>query len=105
VLSVEPVASRTFTASDVLQLASRFFWRTRDGDALTATTAIKAGERIIRRSEKTITGAAGSTREREVTWQTNLGLQDIAPGVYHVEVIARLRGGTMARQAVPIVIR
>jgi VWFA-related protein len=105
VLLVEPTASRTFTASDVLQLASRFFWRARDGDALTVTAAIKAGERIIRRTEKTITGAAGSTREREATWQTNLVLQDIGPGDYHVEVIARLRGGTMARQAVPIVMR
>lgn len=101
---VEPTTSRTFTASDVLQLAARFFWRSRDGDALTVTTAVKAGERIIRRTEKTITGAAGSTREREATWHTNLVLQDIAPGDYHVEVIARLRG-TMARQAVPIVIR
>ncbi len=105
VLLVEPTASRTFIASDVLQLASRFFWRARDGDALTVTAAIKAGERTIRRTEKTITGAAGSTREREATWQTNLVLQDVAPGDYHVEVIARLRGGTMARQAVPIVMR
>jgi hypothetical protein len=43
--------------------------------------------------------------EREAASHANLGLQDIAPGDYQVEVMARLRGGTTARQAVPIVVR
>ena len=105
VLPFEPTASRTFAESDVLQLAARFFWRARDGDTLSVTAAIRDGERTIRRAEQTIQGAAGTTGEREAAWQADLALHDITPGSYQLEVVARLRGGTMARQAFPIVLR
>jgi VWFA-related protein len=105
VLPFEPTASRTFKTSDAIQLAARLFWRARDGDALTVAAAIRAGERVVRRTEQTIKGATGLLREREAVWQTDLTLQDIPAGAYQVEVVSRLRGGTTARQAVPIVIR
>ena len=102
VLPLEPTASRTFKSADALQLAARLFWRARDGDLVTVTTAIRDGERVIRRGEQTIKGEPGSVRDREARWRTDLSLQDLTPGAYQLEVVARLRGGTIARQAVPI---
>jgi hypothetical protein len=105
VLPFEPTATRTFKSAEVLQLAARMFWRARDGDQVTVTTAIKDGERVIRRSEQVVKGAPGVVREREATWRADLALQAVPPGSYQVEVVARLRSGTVARQAVPITIQ
>lgn len=105
VVPVEPTASRTFAATEVLRLAARFFWRARDGEALTVATAIRAGAQVVRRTEQTIRGATGMVREREAEWQTDVALQGLPAGAYQLEVSARLRGGTTARQAVPIVVR
>jgi VWFA-related protein len=102
VLPFEPTASRTFKSDDVLQLAARLFWRARDGEQVTVTTAIRDGERTIRRSEQAVKGAPGPVRDREATWRADLALQGIPPGSYQLEMAARLRGGTMARQALPI---
>jgi VWFA-related protein len=105
VLPFEPTASRTFKSDDVLQLAARLFWRARDGDLVTVTVAIKDGERVIRRSEQAVKGAPGVVRDREATWRADLALQGVPLGSYQLEVVARLRGGTTARQAVPISIQ
>jgi hypothetical protein len=56
------------------------FWRARDGDQVTVTTAIKDGERVIRRSEQVVKGAPGVVREREATWRADLALQAVPPG-------------------------
>jgi hypothetical protein len=69
---------------------------------VTVTTAIRDGERTIRRSEQAVKGAPGPVRDREATWRADLALQGIPPGSYQLEMAARLRGGTMARQALPI---
>jgi hypothetical protein len=105
VLPFEPTAARAFKSEDVLQLGARFLWRARDGNLVTVTVAIKDGERVIRRSEQAVKGAPGVGRDREASWRADLTLQSVPAGSYQLEVVARLRGNAMTRQAVPMTIQ
>jgi len=106
---IQPTLTRTFAASDALQIYAPLFWRGEGGTAI-VTIALKRGETTVRGTRVTVTGTSSNSgnvsRAQRAAVTGALSLADLPPGDdYTLEMEARLSTGSMARRAVAFAIR
>jgi VWFA-related protein len=94
----QPTTTRVFAASDALRVFVPVFWGSKEPSVDVALAIL--GEHVTPARSETVTATASTNGHHRGALDTTLSLNDLAPGAYTLEVVARLPNGQTTRRDV-----
>jgi VWFA-related protein len=100
----QPTTSRTFAATDTLQLFAPLSWASAD-TSVAVNISIRRDDEIVMRRSVQVPGLAIRGAHRQAVCTVSLPLTEIAAGSYVLELVARLANGQAATRDVAFDLR
>jgi VWFA-related protein len=100
----QPTTTRTFAATDTLQVFAPLFWTSKDA-AAHAVVSVRRGPDIVAHQDTDVQGVVIKGDHRTAPARTDLALSGLAAGEYTLNLEVRLPNGQSAARAVPFAIK
>jgi VWFA-related protein len=100
----QPTTSRTFAATDTLQVFAPLFWASRDA-AAHAVVSVRRGADVVAHQETDAQSAVTRGDHRTATARSDLSLSGLAAGPYTLNLDVQLPDGQTAARTVPFAIK
>jgi VWFA-related protein len=100
----QPTTSRTFAATDTLQVFAPLFWASKDS-AAHAVVSVRRGSDVVAHQETDVQSVVTKGDHRTAAARTDLPLSGLTAGKYTLDLDVRLPNGQSAARTVPFAIK
>jgi hypothetical protein len=100
----QPTTTRTFAATDTVQVFAALFWASKDPTAH-AVVSVRRGPDVVAHQETDVQGVVTKGDHRTGTARADLSLSGLTAGEYTLNLEARLPNGQSAARTVPFAIK
>jgi len=104
IVPFQPTTTRTFAATDTLQVFAPLFWASKDA-AAHAVVSVRRGPNVVAHQETDVQGVVTKGDHRIGTARTDLSLSGLTAGEYTLYLDVRLPSGQSAARTVPFAIK